>query len=77
MNSRELILRPVGILELMLLGAKNGKLLRFQESQNSLKIKLYWLYWDRAKLLRSNSLNLSLFESQIKVWMIECLVYAC
>ena len=30
-----------------------------------------------AKLLRSNSLNLSLFQSQIKVWMIECLVYAC
>ena len=27
--------------------------------------------------MRSNALNLLLSQSQIKVWMIECLAYAC
>jgi len=40
-------------------------------------MKYYWHYWDRSKLLRSNSLNSLRSQSQIKVWMIECLAYAC
>lgn len=57
-------------MKLTLLLCQEWKLLRFQEPQNSLKMKQYWRYCDRSRLT-SDSLNLLLSQSQIKVRKID------